>query len=205
MIIGLSGIAGSGKDSAANIIIKNHENWVKISFAKAMKDAVAAMYGLPRELLEGDTDKSREWREQPVEFWSNKLGIENLTPRQILQFFGTGLVRTHVDPSFWVYRTELEIEKLTSEGKNILITDVRFPNEADMIKEHGGQIWHVFCGEVPEWFTNYKEERIIPENVHESEYRWAETSPDVVIHPERKGLDLLEKLVETAYKHKINK
>ena len=67
MIIGLSGIAGSGKDSTADIIIKNHSNWVKISFAAAMKDAVASMYGLPRIMLDGTTQESREWREKPVE------------------------------------------------------------------------------------------------------------------------------------------
>lgn len=203
MIIGLSGIAGSGKDTVANLIIKNHKNWVKTSFAKSMKDAVAGMYGLPREMLEGDTKESREWREQPVEFWGEKLGIENLTPRQILQFFGTGLVRAHVNPDFWVYRTEFELDKLTSGGGNVLVTDVRFPNEAEMIKSKGGQIWHVFCGDVPEWFTNYRDKRIIPDGIHESEYRWAETTPDAIIHPQRKGLELLEKLVETTYKHKI--
>ena len=199
MIIGLSGLAGSGKDSCANIIIKNHENWVKTSFAKAMKDAVAGMYGLPRELLEGDTKESRDWREQPNEFWSSKLGAE-ITPRKILQTFGTQLVRTHVNENFWVYRLEYELEKLESEGKNVLITDVRFPNEAEMIKEHGGQIWHVFCGEIPEWFILYRDHGIVPAGIHESEYKWAATTPDNVIHPSKKGLDLLEQMVEYTYK-----
>lgn len=205
MIIGLSGLVGSGKDSTANIIIKNHDNWVKTSFAKAMKDAVAGMYGLPRELLEGDTLESREWREQPNEFWSEKLGIEGLTPRKILQNFGTELVRKNVDSSFWVFRSEYELQKLEAEGKNVLITDVRFPNEAEMIKAHGGQIWHVFCGDVPEWFENYRDKRIVPAGIHESEYKWAEIQPDMVIHPPYKDLALLEKMVEIAYKRNIDK
>lgn len=200
MIIGLSGLAGSGKDSCANIIMKNHENWVKTSFAKAMKDAVAGMYGLPRDMLEGDTKQSREWREQPNAFWSEKLG-EEITPRKILQNFGTQLVRTHVNQDFWVYRTEYELDQLEAEGKNILITDVRFPNEADMIRAHGGQIWHVFCGEIPQWFTDYKDHGIVPQGIHESEYKWAATMPDMVIHPSQKGLELLEKMVEAAYKN----
>ena len=166
-----------------------------------MKDAVASMYGLPREMLEGDTKESREWREQPVEFWGEKLGIEGLTPRKILQTFGTQLVRTHVNESFWVYRLEYELEKLEKEGKNVLITDVRFPNEAEMIKAHGGQIWHVFCGKVPKWFTDYRDKRIAPKDVHESEYKWAETVPDMIIHPSKKGLDLLETMVESVYKN----
>lgn len=195
MIIGMSGLAGSGKDTTANIIMKNYDNWVKTSFAKSMKDAVAAMYGLPREMLEGDTKESREWREQPVDFWEDKFEIKGLTPRKILQNFGTELVRNHLNQNFWVYRTEYELKKLTSKGKNVIITDVRFPNEAEMIRSLGGQIWHVFCGEIPEWFTNYRDKNIEPEGIHESEWKWAKVVPDVIIHPEKKGLELLEKLV----------
>lgn len=200
MIIGFSGLAGSGKDSTANIIAKNHENWVKISFAKAMKDAVAEMYGLPRDLLEGDTTESREWREKPNEFWSEKLGIENLTPRKILQSFGTDVIRNHISPDFWVFRLEYELDKLEKEGKNILITDVRFPNEAEMIRRHGGKIWHVFCGKTPKWFEDYRIKHTIPKNIHESEYKWADVAPDIIIHPPYKNLTLLEKTVEAVYK-----
>jgi hypothetical protein len=168
-----------------------------------MKDAVAGMYGLPRELLEGDTQESRDWREVPNEFWSNKLGIEDYTPRKMLQNFGTQLVRTHLNEAFWIYRLEYELQNLEEEGKNVLITDVRFPNEADMIRAHGGQIWHVFCGNVPEWFIDYRDKRIIPEGIHESEYRWAEITPDAIIHPQKKGLALLEKMVEMMYENSI--
>lgn len=194
MIIGLSGIAGSGKDSTANIIINKYQNWAKVSFANAMKNSAACMFGLPRELLEGDTAKSRKWREQKLDYWSEKLG-QDVTPRNILQILGTELVRKHLSENFWVDRLELEIKKLTEEGKNVIITDVRFPNEAEMIRSLGGQMWHVFCGEIPEWFTNYRDKNIEPEGIHESEWKWAKVVPDVIIHPEKKGLELLEKLV----------
>jgi len=97
----------------------------------------------------------------------------------------------------------LEIKKLTEMGQNVIITDVRFPNEAEMIRALGGQIWHVFCGEIPQWFTDYRDHRIEPENIHESEWKWAEVTPDVIIHPEVRGLDLLENLVKTAYESNI--
>ena len=203
MIIGLSGIAGSGKDSTANIIINKYQNWSKVSFANAMKNSAACMFGLPRELLEGDTKESREWREQKLDYWSEKLG-QDVTPRNILQILGTELVRKHLNENFWVDRLELEIKKLTESGKNVIITDVRFPNEAAMIKSLGGQIWHVFCGEIPQWFTDYRDKKIEPENIHESEWKWADVTPDVIIHPEIKGLDLLEKLVIEAYQKNIN-
>lgn len=198
MIIGMSGLAGSGKNSVANIIKKNYDNWVDISFAKPMKDAVACMFGLPRELLEGDTKDSREWREQKCEYWSEKFNYE-ITPRRILQMFGTELVRNNLNQNFWVDRLEFEIKNLTKEGKNVIITDVRFPNEANMIKNIGGEIWQVFCGEIPQWFADYRDKNIEPQGIHESEWKWAKVKPDVIIHPEVRGLDLLEKLVISAY------
>lgn len=203
MIIGLSGIASSGKDSTANIIIKKYPNWVKVSFAKAMKDAASAMFGFPRELLEGDTLESREWREQKSEYWSEKLGQE-VTPRNILQILGTGLVRKHLHENFWVDRLELEIKQLTESGKNVIITDVRFPNEAEMIRSLGGKIWHVFCGETPKWFVDYRDSDIVPTNIHESEWKWAKTIPDVIVHPEYKSLELLEEIVTDTYEKHMN-
>ena len=46
----------------------------KISFAKSLKDAVASMFNWDRSMLEGDTESSRYWREQPDLYWSEKFG-----------------------------------------------------------------------------------------------------------------------------------
>ena len=86
-IIGIAGLIGSGKDTVANHLIKEH-NFQRIKFADKLKDGVAAIFEWPRELLEGDSDESREWRETPDEFWSKELG-EDITPRFVLQKFGT--------------------------------------------------------------------------------------------------------------------
>ena len=199
MIIGMCGLKGSGKNTVANIIKKNYPNWTDASFAKALKDGVAVLFGLDRALLEGDTLESREWREKPNEFWCEKFGSSDVTPRKILQVFGTDLIRNTFLTNFWVDRLELDIKNL-DEGKNIIITDVRFPNEVEMIKKHGGQIWHVHCGELPEWFTKYQNTgEIPPAEIHESEWRWAKSTPDVIIHPPHKDIDLLEKLVKEEY------
>lgn len=194
MIIGMCGLKGSGKNTVANIIQKNYPNWEAMSFASALKDGVAAFFGMDRKMLEGDTPEFREIREMPNEFWCKKLGRTDLTPRKILQEFGTDIIRKQFHDNFWVDRLELDL--MNKKDKNIIITDVRFPNEIKMIRSLGGQIWFVHCGELPKWFVDYREHNITPpKEIHESEWRWAQANPEVTIHPQVKGLELLEKLV----------
>lgn len=60
MLIGVVGFAGSGKGTVADILVRDH-GFKKLSFADALKDAVATIFGWERHLLEGDTDESREF------------------------------------------------------------------------------------------------------------------------------------------------
>ena len=68
MLIGLVGLIGSGKDTVAEQLVKQH-NFKRDSFAKSLKDATANIFGWDRALLEGHSKESREWREQPDRFW----------------------------------------------------------------------------------------------------------------------------------------
>ena len=72
MIVGLLGFIGSGKGTAGDIL--KDMGFTPVSFAKGVKDVTAEMFGWPRHLLEGDTQVSREWREQPDKFWSEEFG-----------------------------------------------------------------------------------------------------------------------------------
>ena len=67
MIIGICGLIGSGKGSVADILVENH-NFEKLSFADKLKDGVASVFSWDRDMLEGDTDRSRIWREKEDEF-----------------------------------------------------------------------------------------------------------------------------------------
>lgn len=167
-IIGIAGLIGSGKDTVANHLIKEH-NFQRIKFADKLKDGVAAIFEWPRELLEGDSDESREWRETPDEFWSKELG-EDITPRFVLQKFGT-----EVRDGFHVHTWTILLKKtiLQNPNTNYVIPDVRFPHEDAIIKDLGGEMWRVSRGEDPDWFTDYVEENITPKHVHPSEWKWA--------------------------------
>lgn len=147
MIIGVTGFIGSGKDTIADYLVTHH-GFKRVSFAASLKDAVATVFGWDREMLEGTTKSSREWREQKDEWWSNRLGME-VTPRWILQYWGTDVLRNNFHNDIWVASVE---NKLRQAKDNIVITDCRFANEVDAIKHAGGITVRVSRGEKPSWY-----------------------------------------------------
>ena len=128
MIIGLVGLKGCGKDTAADYFITHYDNWIKGSFADSLKDTCACVFGWDRELLEGSTQDSRAWRETTATWWSEKLNRPNFTPRVALQVVGTDLWRNQFNDNIWLLSFE---KKLLTIKENVIITDCRFPNEID--------------------------------------------------------------------------
>jgi len=201
MIIGLAGLAGSGKDTVANFIVEKYE-FVRVSFANALKDASAVIFSWPRDMLEGDTSESRDWREQVDPYWSAKFGYA-VTPRIMLQKFGTDVCRRHLHDNIWINCVEKKLQENHKNNLNTIITDVRFPNEVKMIRNAGGKIFRVKRGAEPVWWdlaikanslypslpgdnkasvdliTNKLE---IEHNLHISEWAWVGTSFDSVIN-----------------------
>lgn len=171
MIIGICGLIGSGKDTVAQQLIDNH-NFVKISFADKLKDAVAVMFNWNRELLDGKTDESRAWREKEDAYWTAETG-RSITPRLVLQEFGTECMREGFFDGIWVSLTKQHI--LNNPDTNFVIPDTRFPNEAKMLYEIGGEVWRVKRGQDPVWFRIYQDVGVEPKDVHPSEWAWAHT------------------------------
>jgi hypothetical protein len=180
-IIGICGLKNSGKDTIGDIICKNDDSFVKMSFADTLKDITAILMGWDRELLQGSTIESRECREKADDYWSDKFG-KMITPRIILQELGTNVLRNQFLQSIWVDSLQ---KKLMEMEKNVVITDVRFPNEIDAIKELGGTIYRVERGELPKWYYTVNNLRLaampdanIPyiveglDKIHESEWKW---------------------------------
>lgn len=185
-IIGVCGFIGSGKDTAADYLVNFHE-FRRDSFAATLKDAVAAVFGWDRELLEGRTKAAREWREQIDPWWAKRLGMPNLTPRWVLQYWGTEVCRRGFHDDVWIASLEA---RLRNSKDNIVISDCRFPNEIHAIKAASGKVIWVQRGELPWWHDIavranqghlVAQETLVSHNIHASETAWVGTTFDHVI------------------------
>ena len=187
MIIGICGFIGSGKDTAADYLVNFHE-FRRESFASTLKDAISAIFGWDRELLEGRTKHAREWREQLDLWWSERLGISELTPRWVLQNWGTEVCRKTFHDDIWIASLE---NKLRNSKDNVVISDCRFPNEIKSIKEQNGIIIWIQRGELPWWYdiavkanqgNIYAAQALHSHNIHPSETSWTGANFDAIIH-----------------------
>ena len=206
MIISISGFIGSGKDTVADYLVTEH-GFRRMSFAESLKGAVAAVFGWNPIMLEGTTKSSREWREQKDEWWSNRLGMD-ITPRWVLQYWGTDVLRNHFHTDIWVASVE---NKLRQAKDSIVITDCRFANEIDAIKNAGGVTMRVERGPKPEWYetaVNYNKgewgnmswalskEQLRRYKVHASEYSSVGLTYDHIVD-NNKSIDDLHRVIDS--------
>jgi hypothetical protein len=184
MLIGLVGFIGAGKGSVADLLVEKH-GYIKESFANSVKDAVSVIFGWDRKLLEGDTKESREWREQPDEWWSKTLGKE-FSPRLALQLMGTEAGRDVFHKDLWVHT----VLRRCKPENNYVIADVRFPNEIEAIQKFGGKIIRVRRGADPAWWgealasNRVKGHNLMAQyypDIHYSEWAWIGCDYDTVI------------------------
>jgi hypothetical protein len=149
-IIGLIGLIGSGKGTVGDYIVEKY-NFKSDSFAKPVKDAVSVIFGWDRNLLEGKTLESRQWREEIDEYWSNVVKFD-ISPRLALQLFGTECIRKVFHQNVW---SASLIKRYEKSNSNVVITDCRFKNEIDAIRNAGGYVIRVKRGEEPDWYEEY--------------------------------------------------
>lgn len=204
MIVGFVGLIGAGKDTAADYLV-NYHGFRRDSFANTLKDAVAAVFGWNRILLEGRTKEAREWREIPDEWWSSRLG-KPITPRSVLQQWGTDVCRKSYHDDIWIASLE---NKLRTTKDDIVISDVRFPNEIAAIHNSGGIVVRIKRGNDPEWFDSalaynrgpngnsgwaVGKAKLDKMNVHASEYSWVGGNIDHVVENNGTVDELFSKL-----------
>ena len=181
-IIGIVGFIGSGKGSVGNLL--EERGWHQDSFASPLKDAVSNIFGWSREMLEGDTQVSREWREKPDEFWSSRFG-KQFTPRLALQLMGTEAGRDVFHKDIWVLSLLNRVK-----NKDVVVTDVRFKNEVKYIQDNGGLVVRIRRGEDPHWYDIAKAAHegnrgamhtMLSTGIHVSEWDWVGCEFDYTI------------------------
>ena len=174
-VIGICGLIGSGKNTAAEHLMREHE-YLGVSFAETLKDAASCIFGWDRDMLEGSTSADREQREIKDEWWSERLGFD-VSPRYMLQFLGTEVMRNNLHTDIWSLATEKRLIEMSQEypWAKFVISDVRFPNEVAMIRRLGGKVIHVRRGDLPEWFGQD------PDDIHASETAWNNERFDATI------------------------
>lgn len=151
MIVGFVGFAGSGKDTCAEYLVRQ-KGFVRESFAGPVKDCLASVFGWDREMLEGLTSSSREWRETVDPWWSRELNNPVFSPRWAMQHWATDVVRNHFDEKTWVLSMKRRLEEHQRNGRNVVVSDVRFPNEIQLLQSLGGKVVQVRSGTSPVWF-----------------------------------------------------
>ena len=126
MIIGIHGKARAGKDTFADMLIgsskcKTDNDFTKLAFADPVYEATSAMFGLDA--------RSVEDKEAVIPEWGMSL-------RQMLQTVGTEIGRNMIAQDIWLKNMSMRMSRVASP--HIIISDVRFENEAHFIRERGG-------------------------------------------------------------------
>ncbi len=127
MLIGLCGPAGAGKNTVAEFLTDCRQ----IAFADPLYECVSTITGIPVSRLQ-----DREVKEAVLP-WLGK------SPRQMLQSLGTEWGRDTIHSEIWI---RIAMERAKAElaaGRGVVITDVRFDNEAQAIVAAGGEVWRV--------------------------------------------------------------
>lgn len=149
-LIGLTGPAGCGKTTIADHLHDAH-GFYSLSFAMPIKEALAAMLGVSIDRLE-----NRQYKDAPL------IGIGK-SPRQLMQTLGTEWGREIVNPDLWgmLLQRKIDFNLQLAPNQSIVISDVRFENEAKRIRSQGGEIWHITRPSNPHKVSKHKSENLI--------------------------------------------
>lgn len=169
MIIGFAGAKRCGKDTATAYLLKKFKNAEQVMLAEPLKLGLIAMFGFTWEQVNGIGYD----REQPTEY--------GVSIREMLQTLGTEWGREMIHPDVWV---KLQLKKMQEDPTKIYVmSDVRFENEAALVREHGTLI-HIRAG-------------VCVEDIHKSEKGVVFTDGDRELINRKDGVE--------NYYHEIDK
>lgn len=127
-VVGFAGPAGVGKDTAVVMLekyLRAHRFGVcRDSVAEPLYALVSTLTGIPVHVL-----RDRRYKEAPLTWEGAPKGLEAWTPRKLLQWMGTDVVRKQLDQEFWIRRFR---ERTGSRKDSVvtLVSDIRYSNEA---------------------------------------------------------------------------
>lgn len=135
IVVGMSGYAGSGKDTVGSMLVEDF-GFRQVSFAAPLKEAV---YRLNPTVAVFD-DKVVRVKDAVDKMGWDRAKFEYPEIRTQLQRMGTEVGRDLFDQNLWV---NLAMKDIKENGGNVVITDCRFPNEAEAIRKIGGRLWRI--------------------------------------------------------------
>lgn len=127
-LVGITGKAGSGKSTAAQVLID--AGWVRVKMAGPLKDMLRAI-GLTEEHIEGDL------KEVPCDL------LQGRTPRHAMVTLGTEWGRDMIGGDMWIDLARGRIQAAFAAGHSVVVDDIRFENEAAVIRDLGGAVVHI--------------------------------------------------------------
>lgn len=128
-VLGITGRARSGKDTAAVLLstINPEKGYRRAAFADPLKDMAAILCDEPVHLFHTDLGKA------------SLTSLHGRTRRSLLQLLGTECLKPHFGEDVWCRLMEKKI-KDGSLGPRVVITDLRFDAEAEMVHHLGGKV-----------------------------------------------------------------
>jgi hypothetical protein len=132
-LVGFAGFARAGKDEAATPLLD--EGWVKIKMATPIITALRAL-----ELEVVYRGCSIRLNSVLDDIGLDRAKVEIPYVRHVMQRLGTEAGRDIHGPDCWVKIAEREISDLLYSGKRVTVTDIRFPEEAEMVRRLGGRV-----------------------------------------------------------------
>lgn len=133
LLIGLTGAAGAGKDTAAEYLAETY-GFVTLAFAAPIRDMAKA---LARHAdLDSTWCNDRHLKEQPMPVLEHSY-------RELAQTLGTEWGRELIDGAMWIRIVDRKLDGALLSAPGVVITDLRFDNEAAWLKRRGGAIVRV--------------------------------------------------------------
>lgn len=138
ILVALSGKAGSGKSAISEVLCGDELGFIRIKFSTPLKDMLRSLLlnaGVPEgdleDYIEGDL------KEVPTPLLKGK------SPRDLMITLGTEWGRDLVHADFWVHLWSQRVRVLMGLGYSVVVDDLRFPNEAQLVREMDGVIIRV--------------------------------------------------------------